>query len=275
MAPVPEQLLRFAQDLADASGAILRRRFRQPFVVEIKSDRSPVTDIDREVEGELRRLIAAEFPGHGVIGEEYGSDRADAEHVWVLDPIDGTKSFITGRPLFGTLIALCRQGRPIVGIVDHPALGPGERWVGASGHPTRHNGGIARVRPCRDLSMAALFGSSPHSSHPGNEQAFNRIRKAARQVLYGSDCYAYGLVASGYADLCVEFGLGIYDYLAAVPVIEGAGGIISDWDDHPLTIQSGANIVAAGDASIHPAVIEMLGRADESSPLESVRDRLL
>lgn len=261
MAPVSDQLLRFAQRLADASGAILRQRFRRPFAVEIKPDHSPVTEIDREVEGELRRLIAAEYPSHGVIGEEYGRDRPDAEHVWVLDPIDGTKSFITGRPLFGTLIALCRQGRPIVGVVDHPALGSGERWVGAVGHPTRHNGDIARVRPCPDLSRAALFGSSPHSSHPGNERAFDRIRRAARQVLYGSDCYAYGLVASGYADLCVEFGLGIYDYLAAVPVIEGAGGIISDWNGQPLTIQSGANIVAAGDAAIHSAAIGILGEA--------------
>lgn len=275
MAPESEKLLRFAQNLADASGAILKRRFRQPLTVEIKSDRSPVTEIDREVEGELRRLITAECPDHGVIGEEHGSDRADAEHVWVLDPIDGTKSFVTGRPLFGTLIALCRQGRPVIGIIDHPALGAGERWVGATGHPTRHNGDIARVRSCRDLSMAALFGSSPHSTRPRNEQAFDRIRRAARQVLYGSDCYAFGLLASGFADLCVEFGLGIYDYLAAVPVIEGAGGIISDWSGFPLTIQSEANIVAAGDAAIHRTVIEMLIGADGSSSLRSSHDRFI
>ena len=267
MAPDSERLLGFAQNLADASGTILRRRFRHPFTVEIKSDRSPVTEIDREVEGELRRMIAAEFPEHGVIGEEYGNDRADSEHVWVLDPIDGTKSFVTGRPLFGTLIALCRQGRPIVGVIDHPVLGAGERWAGASGHPARHNGDIVRVRPCRDLSLAAVFASSPHSSSRDNEQAFDRIRRAARQVLYSSDCYAYGLVASGYADLCVEFGLGIYDYLAAVPVIEGAGGIISDWNGRPLTIRSGANIIAAGDAAIHRSAIEMLGKANESHAL--------
>lgn len=258
MIPESERLLRFAEKLADASGSILRQRFRRPFTLEIKSDHSPVTEIDREVEGELRRHIAAEFPDHGVIGEEYGNDRADAEYVWVLDPIDGTKSFVTGRPLFGTLIALCRKGRPIMGVIDHPALGAGERWVGASGHPTRHNGDIVRVRACSDLSVAALFSSSPHSSDPGDEQAFDRIRRAARQVLYGSDCYAYGLVACGFADLCVEFGLGIYDYLAAVPVIEGAGGVISDWSGSPLSITSGANIIAAGDAVIHRAVSEIL-----------------
>ena len=129
--------LQFANSLADASGAIIRRRFRQKINVEIKGDNSPVSDADRETESELRRLIGEAFPAHGVIGEEYGADRPDAEFVWVLDPIDGTKSFITGRPLFGTLIALCHNGAPILGIIDHPAIN--ERWTGAAGQPTRFN----------------------------------------------------------------------------------------------------------------------------------------
>jgi inositol-phosphate phosphatase / L-galactose 1-phosphate phosphatase / histidinol-phosphatase len=256
MNQVNDDLLQFANRLADASGAIIRRRFRQKINVEIKEDNSPVSDADRETESEMRRLIGAAFPDHGVIGEEYGKDRPDAEFVWVLDPIDGTKSFITGRPLFGTLIALCRNGKPILGIVDHPALG--ERWIGATGQPTRFNGTPVRVRACSGITGAAMFGSSPHSKTPGNEIAFDRVRRAARQVLYSSDCYAYGLIACGFADLCVEFGIGIHDFLAAVPVIEGAGGIVSDWNGGALTTASGDKVIAAGDAAVHRAAMELL-----------------
>lgn len=256
MSQGPEALLDFANQLADASGAILRRRFRQRINVEIKPDNSPVSDADKETEGELRRLIAARFPDHGVIGEEYGADRPEAEFVWVLDPIDGTKSFITGRPLFGTLIALCRAGEPLVGIIDHPAIG--ERWVGGGGQSTRFNGAPVRVRACSGLAAAALFGSSPHSKRPENEAAFDRVRRAVRQVLYSSDCYAYGLIACGFADLCIEFGIGIHDFLAVVPVLEGAGGVITDWAGKPLTIRSGDKVVAAGDPEVHRVALGLL-----------------
>jgi histidinol phosphatase-like enzyme (inositol monophosphatase family) len=259
---VSGDFIAFAGRLADTSGSILRQRFRQPFVTEIKPDRSPVTAVDKEVESRLRHMIAAEYPNHGIIGEEYGADRADADYVWVLDPIDGTKSFITGRPLFGSLIALCHRRRPVLGIIDHPALGTGERWIGAVGRPTLHNGVAVRVRPCADPAAAALFSSSPHSSRPENERAFDHLRRAVRQVLYSSDCYAYGLIASGYADLCVEFGIGIHDFLAAVPVIEGAGGIITDWSGAPLTIASGGNVIAAGDRELHRGVLAMLAQAE-------------
>ncbi len=256
MTKTSDQLLQFANGLADSSGAILRRRFRQKINVEIKGDNSPVSDADRETESELRRLIGAAFPDHGVIGEEYGKDRPDAEFVWVLDPIDGTKSFITGRPLFGTLIALCRDGKPILGIIDHPALG--ERWIGATGQPTRFNGNPVRVRDCSGIGAAAMFGSSPHSRTPGNEAAFDRVRRAARQVLYSSDCYAYGLIACGFADLCIEFGIGIHDFVAVVPVLEGAGGIVTDWNGALLTIASGDKVIAAGDATVHRAAMDLL-----------------
>jgi len=251
-----DDLRTFAGTLADASGAIIRRRFRQKINVEIKPDNSPVSDADKETESELRRLIGVTFPDHGVIGEEYGPERPDAEFVWVLDPIDGTKSFITGRPLFGTLIALCHHGKPIVGIIDHPALG--ERWAGAKGQPTRFNGKPVRVRACSGIGAAAMFGSSPHSKTPSNEAAFDRVRRTARQVLYSSDCYAYGLIACGFADLCIEFGIGIHDFLATVPVIEGAGGIVTDWNGAPLTIKSGDKVIAAGDSGVHRAAMGLL-----------------
>lgn len=256
MTQVNDDLLQFANRLADASGTIIRRRFRQKINVEIKDDNSPVSDADRETESEMRRLIGAAFPDHGVIGEEYGGDRPDAEFVWVLDPIDGTKSFITGRPLFGTLIALCRDGKPILGIIDHPALS--ERWVGATGQPTLFNGAPVRVRSCSDISQAALFASSPHSKTPSNEIAFDRLRRAVRQVLYSSDCYAHGLIACGFADLCIEFGVGIHDFLAVVPVIEGAGGIVTDWSGKALTTASGDKMITAGDATVHRAAMELL-----------------
>ncbi len=254
--PVPEALVAFAGRLADASGTIARRYFRSGVGIEIKPDRSPVTVADREAEAAIRKLIAAQHPDHGVIGEEHGADRPDAEFVWILDPIDGTKSFITGRPMFGTLIALLRQGRPVLGVIDHPALG--ERWVGAAGHPTAMNGKPVRTRACPAAADAALFASSPHYFIDDALPAFERVRQATNQVLYSSDCYAYGLIASGYADLMVDARMGLYDYIAAVPVIEGAGGVMTDWRGKPLTIDSGDRVVAAGDPRLHKQVLKLL-----------------
>jgi len=250
--------LALAERLADAAGVIIRGYFRQKIAVDDKSDLTPVTIADREAEAAMRRLIEERFPTHGIIGEEHGRLRPDAEHVWVLDPIDGTKSFITGRPLFGTLIALCRAGRPILGVVDHPALN--ERWVGASGHPTRHNGAVVKTRTCPSLDRAALFASSPHMFEDGHGDAgFTRVRRGAKLVQYGSDCYHYGLVASGHGDLAIEARMAIYDYLAAVPVVEGAGGRVTDWQGAPLTLASGDRVLAAGDPALHRQALALLG----------------
>jgi histidinol-phosphatase len=257
MQPLSDELVALAGRLADASGAIARRYFRSGVGPEIKPDNSPVTIADREAEAAIRKLIGESHPDHGVIGEEYGADRPDAEFVWVLDPIDGTKSFITGRPLFGTLIALCRAGRPILGVVDHPALN--ERWIGASGHPTRHNGTVVKTRACPSLDRAALFASSPHMFEDGHGEAgFTKVRRGAKLVQYGSDCYHYGLVASGHGDLAIEARMAIYDYLAAVPVVEGAGGRVTDWQGKPLTLASGDRVVAAGDPALHQQALGLL-----------------
>jgi inositol-phosphate phosphatase / L-galactose 1-phosphate phosphatase / histidinol-phosphatase len=248
-ANVPDGLVAFAEEVADAAGAIIRRYFRSGVEIVDKPDLSPVTIADREAEAAIRNLVAARYPGHGIVGEEHGADRADAEFVWVVDPIDGTKGFTCGRPLFGTLIALCREGRPIVGIVDHPALG--ERWVGAIGRPTTFCGKPARTRSGRRVANAVLLASSPHMFKGNQQTAFDRVRLACRFVQYGSDCYHYGIVASGNGDIVIEASMGIYDYLAAVPVIEGAGGVISDWNGRPLTIASGDTVLAAGDLALH------------------------
>src|SRR6185503_13786150 len=154
-----DAFLSLAVDLAEAAGAAIRPYFRQPIAVDDKPDLSPVTAADREAEAAMRRLIAARFPDHGIIGEEYGREREDAEFVWVLDPIDGTKSFISGVPLFGTLIALANRGRPILGIIDQPISR--ERWIGAVGRRTTFNGSTVHCRPCPKLAAATLFSTSP------------------------------------------------------------------------------------------------------------------
>jgi histidinol phosphatase-like enzyme (inositol monophosphatase family) len=251
-----DDLIAFAGRLADASGAIAKRYFRSGLGIEFKADRSPVTMADREAETAIRRLIAAAYPAHGIIGEEHGRERPEAEFVWILDPIDGTKSFITGRPTFGTLIALLRYGRPVLGVIDHPALG--ERWIGAAGHPTTMNGNPAMTRACADLSQAALSASSPHYFGDGAAAAFERVRQAARQTLYSADCYAYGMIASGWSDVHVDARMDVYDYLAAVPVIEGAGGAMTDWEGKPLTMQSGDRVIAVGDPRLLEPVARLL-----------------
>jgi inositol-phosphate phosphatase/L-galactose 1-phosphate phosphatase/histidinol-phosphatase len=245
-----------AQQLADASGAIARRYFRTRVAVDDKDDASPVTIADREAEAAMRVLIAKTFPNHGIIGEEHGREREGASHVWVLDPIDGTKSFITGRPLFGALIALCRDGKPVVGVIDCPALG--ERWVGAIGRPTTHQGKPVRTRACERLNRAALLCTSPLMFDADALPRFERVRKAVRMPVFGGDCFAYGTVAAGFADLVLEAGLKPYDYAPFLPIFEGAGGGITDWKGRPLDLSSGDRVIAYGDARAHAQALELL-----------------
>jgi inositol-phosphate phosphatase/L-galactose 1-phosphate phosphatase/histidinol-phosphatase len=253
---IPAEFVSFAQELAEASGKVIARYFRQPIDIITKEDLSPVTIADRETEKAMRSMINARFPSHGIIGEEHGREKADAEFVWVLDPIDGTKSFICGRPLFGTLIALCRHGRPVLGVIDHPAIG--ERWIGAKGHPTLFQGKPVKVRPCPDLTQASLFSSSPEMFEPEDQPRYQRLRAACKMSLYGSDCYHYGIVASGFGDVAIEASMGIYDYLSTVPVIEGAGGIVTDWQGKPLTVASGDKVLACGDPRAHEKVLKLI-----------------
>ena len=251
-----EPFIDLAERLADASGAIVRRYFRTTIEVEDKPDESPVTVADREAEAAIRELIEEAFPDHGIVGEEYGAVRADAKYVWVLDPIDGTKSFITGKPLFGTLIGLLHEGAAVLGVIDQPVLG--ERWLGARGRPTTLNGRPVHVRPCGELGRAALYATSPHMFEGADRQAFARVRDAVKLPLYGADCYAYGLLACGFADLVVEASLAAYDYCGVVAVIEGAGGVITDWTGAPLGLGSDGRVAAAGDRRSHERALELL-----------------
>jgi len=252
-----DRFLALAIDLADAAGEAIRPYFRQPLAVDEKPDRSPVTAADRAAETAMRQLIARHFPAHGIIGEEFGYEREDAEFVWVLDPIDGTKSFISGVPLFGTLIALARRGRPILGIIDQPITR--ERWIGASGHPTTVNGTLIRCRPCPLLAAASVFSTSPDMFKGSDAAAFARIAAAAKLVRFGTDCYAYGVLAHGLIDLVIEASLKPYDFSAILPIVEGAGGVASDWRGMPLSLASDGRVLVAGDRRTHREALALLG----------------
>jgi len=255
--PCPDALVAFVCRLADASGAAIRPHFRRPIPVELKADHSPVTAADRDAERAIRDLLAGERPNDGIIGEEFGSERADADYVWVVDPIDGTRAFITGRPLFGTLIACLRHGRPILGVIDQPVTG--DRWLGAMGRPTLFNGAPARVRTCDTLAKATLSATSPHMFEADDFAAFERVRRAGvRDTTYGGDCYAYGLLAAGFIDLVIESGLKLFDFAALIPVIEGSGGVITDWEGRALGPGSSGRVVAAGDARVHAQALGQL-----------------
>ncbi|WP_437689487.1 histidinol-phosphatase [Sorangium sp. So ce176] len=251
-----QELVDLAQRLADASGAVIRRYFRKGIEADDKEDASPVTVADREAEVAMRELLAARAPGHGIVGEELGRENEGAELVWVLDPIDGTKAFITGKPLFGTLIALLHRGRPVLGVIDQPVLG--ERWLGVLGRETLWNGAPARVRACAGLSDVRLSTTGPQYFSPTAARAFGAVAARAKLVSYGGDCYQYGLVASGCVDVVVEHGLKLHDFAALVPVITGAGGLMTDWEGRPLDAASAGDVVAAGDPRAHAEVLAAL-----------------
>jgi inositol-phosphate phosphatase/L-galactose 1-phosphate phosphatase/histidinol-phosphatase len=253
---VRPEFIDLARRLTEVSRPILRRYYRQKLDIISKADESPVTRADKECEAALRETITAAFPDHGIIGEEYGSERAEAEYVWVLDPLDGTRSFVTGRPMFGTLIALNRGGRPILGIIDMPILD--DLWLGVSGLPSTLNGKPVKSRECANLAEAYLSTISPQAFDADSLPRFETLRLQAKSTTYGGDCYQYGMVATGFIDLVVERGLGIFDYLSLVPVIEGAGGAITDWQGNPLTAASKGEVVAAGDRRLLDAALRVL-----------------
>jgi len=251
-----------AEEAADIAGSVIRPLFRSALLVEAKGDASPVTRADRDAESAIRALLAERHPGHGLIGEEHGSERADAEWVWVIDPIDGTRAFVTGRPLFGCLIALLHRGTPVLGLLDQPATG--ERWIGLQGQPTSFRGpfgGTPRCRPCPRLAEAELSCTSPDMFRPAERPGFERLRAAARRVTWGGDCYAYGLLALGLVDVVAESTMKPWDWAALVPIVEGAGGRITDWSGRSLTLASEGQVLALGDPALLPEATAKLTEA--------------
>ena len=251
-----------AERLADAAGAAIRPFFRSTYSLELKVDGSPVTQADRAAEAAMRRLLDAEAPGDGVLGEEYGEKPGVTGRRWVLDPIDGTRSFTAGRALFGTLIALVEDGWPVLGVIDQPVQR--ERWIGVAGRPTTFNGTPVRTRACAALEGATLATTSPHLF--GEDEAAGYLRlvatvsggNARQGPVYGGDCYNYGLLASGTLDLVCEAGLQLYDFAALVPVVEGAGGRMCDWQGDPLSAASNGQVLAIGDPARVDDVLEAL-----------------
>jgi histidinol phosphatase-like enzyme (inositol monophosphatase family) len=252
-----DQDIELARRLADAAGAAIRPFFRARFDTESKADDSPVTQADRAAEAAMRAILEVERPADGIVGEEYGNVREGADRQWVLDPIDGTRSFIAGRPIFGTLIALMESGRPVLGIIDQPIAG--ERWIGARYQPTTLNGVPVTTRSCTELAQAYLATTGPSYFADEELVRFDHVRAGAKGALYGGDCYNYALLASGHLDLVIESGLKLYDFAALVPVVEGAGGRMCDWHGARLGADSDGRIVAAGDASLIETVLDRLG----------------
>jgi myo-inositol-1(or 4)-monophosphatase len=250
----------FIGRLATASGETILPFFRTSLGIENKNtghDLDPVTEADRAAEAVMRRMIKENFPQHGIVGEEFGSERADAEYVWVLDPIDGTKSFIAGFPVWGTLIALMHHGAPVFGMMHQPYIG--ERFSGDSGS-AHYNGPSGKrtlaVRKCASLAEATLFTTSPRLMNTADRAQFEQVEKEVRLSRYGGDCYAYCMLAAGHLDLIIETELKPYDVAALIPIVAGAGGIITTWDGKPA--QSGGRIIAAGDKRVHEAAMKIL-----------------
>jgi inositol-phosphate phosphatase / L-galactose 1-phosphate phosphatase / histidinol-phosphatase len=257
-----DDLIALAHGLADRAGEVVLPFFRAGLEAAGKADGSPVTQADRGAEEAMRALLAEAVPAHGIRGEELGASREDAELVWALDPIDGTRAFLAGKPLFTTLIALLHRGRPVLGVIDQPFTG--ERWAGAAGRPTlfrdRSTGAFCPVRPraCASLAAARLSSTDPQYFSDGERRAFEQVAGRVALVSWGGDGYQYGLVASGSLDLVIEAGLALHDWAALVPVIAGAGGVITDWEGRPPGTGSRGDVVAAGDARCHAEALAAL-----------------
>jgi myo-inositol-1(or 4)-monophosphatase len=255
----------FVEKLATVSGEAIMPFFRTAFALEDKNVGGvfdPVTEADRAAETAMRRLIGQTFPSHGLIGEEFGARESESEYVWVLDPIDGTKSFISGLPMWGTLIGLLHKGAPCYGLMNQPFTRERFFGDGRGAHWTGHNGGgekvtrKLRVRSCVGLERATLMTTSPKLIPSELRPRYEALEDKVRLTRYGGDCYAYCMLAAGHVDLVVEAGLNVYDIVALIPIIEGAGGIITSWDGGDPS--RGGAVVAAGDKRAHEQALEIL-----------------
>lgn len=263
----PSPFIDFAHRLADAAGAAILPYFRANVAVEGKTMRDPdgrlvfdpVTIADQEGERAIRALIRADYPDHGILGEEHGEEKGSAPYTWVIDPIDGTRAFIAGNPQWGTLIALNDGVRPVLGVLDQPYMG--ERWIGSAGRRTTFHarGAVqpAQCRVCPDLEQAIIATTHPWAYFSTAEQAaFRRVDARAKLTRFGGDCYSYGLVALGCIDAVIEARLKAWDIQALIPIIEGAGGKVTAWDGGDA--QAGDTVVASGDATLHQQILDVL-----------------
>jgi len=253
---IPSEMRQLVHILADASAQAIRPYFRSSLEIDDKSDASPVTRADREAEMVMRELIHLHRPQDGIIGEEFGAENADAEWVWVLDPVDGTKAFISGRPLFVTLIGLLHLGKPVLGLINQPIAQ--ERWLGIAGEGCWFNEQAVQVSSIGDLSRARLGTTGPQYYTPAGLAAFNRLAAQCRFTVYGGDGYQFGLLAHGGMDLLVEEGLKLHDFAALAPIVIGAGGMMTDWQGKALHQDSAGRVLAASTPSLHAAALTLL-----------------
>jgi inositol-phosphate phosphatase/L-galactose 1-phosphate phosphatase/histidinol-phosphatase len=257
---INQELIDFANYLADLSGNIIQKYFRNDFQESNKCDDTPVTLADREVENIIRLEISNKYPSHGIIGEEYDNINIDADFKWVIDPIDGTSSFLIGKPIFGTLIALTHKDELLIGIINQPINH--ERWVGIKGKNSLFNNRKISTRKSKSISNSILCTTSPAFFQDSELEFFNQVSSKTKYqkyggAFYGGDCYLYGLMSLGYIDIIIETGLNNYDYLALIPIIEGAGGIITDWSGKKLNLNSKGQILACGDKRVHEEILKI------------------
>ncbi|UXY14371.1 inositol monophosphatase family protein [Chitiniphilus purpureus] len=241
--------------LAKASGERICRHYRSMLAIDDKDDASPVTQADREAELVMRELIRNACPHDGIIGEEFGNENDAADWVWVLDPVDGTKSFTVGRPLFVTLIGLLYRGVPVLGAIHQPVTG--DLWIGGKGVPTTHNGAPSATSTIAALARARLGTTGPDYLAVGRA-VFESLAGQCRYPIYGGDGFLYAQLASGWLELVIEEGLKLHDFAALAPVIEAAGGVMTDWQGRPLTRDSGGRVLAAANAALHAAALPAL-----------------
>ncbi|MEN9201647.1 MAG: histidinol-phosphatase [Thermostichus sp. DG_1_6_bins_120] len=261
---VQAEWIELALALADAAAAVIRPLFRGNLQAEYKEARSPIVTVaDRQAERAMRDLLMAQVPDHNILGEELGWHQTGSPYTWVLDPLDGTIAFSTGKPTFGTLIALLEDDHPILGIIDQPILR--ERWLGVRHQPTRFNGQPTRTKANPDLSRAYLSCTTPDLfTQPDQQSRFRQLSQSVHITSYGGDCYQYGLLASGYIDLVMECGLALYDFAALIPIIEGSGGVITDWQGDPLTRTSTGEVLAAANPSLHQQALAQIQSVSKS-----------
>ena len=252
---MPADLHNLVHQLADASGAVIRQYFRN-VVPEDKADQTLVTIADREAERAIRDILKTVRPDDAIWGEEFGEHAGASGYRWILDPIDGTLPFTAGRPSFATIIGLEYDGNNILGVIDQPIVG--DRWVGVLGKGTQHNGAPAHVSNKTEMQQALLACTTINRMTDDEFAAFRRCQRAAKNTLFGGDAYGYACLASGWIDVIVETGLKLHDYAGLTPVIEAAGGLITDWQGNSLVGRTESNVLAAATPALHRAAIELL-----------------
>lgn len=246
-----------ANGMASEAAAMIESRAPAPLGTTVKADKTFVTDLDLAIETRLRERIHSAYPDHGVVGEEFAAERADAPWVWTLDPIDGTMALVSGIPVYSTLISLSHNGVPVVGVMHFPAIAT--RWVGARGFATTCNGQPCRTREGERLQDAVQSASSPDFFATADEkQVLGALTARTAWRIYGAAALSYGRLAMGQTDLAIDAGLKIHDFAPFVPIIEGAGGMITDWSGRPITLKSGSRVLAAGDARRHAAALALI-----------------